>query len=179
MPVLSPTVKLLQFMDKTVIMNPRFFYKIWQGYGFAACKRFESVASGSSIEMLFLNPAGSGRDAYVALVEIIGLAQLYADIYINNEIASSGTEISCMNLNTNSIVEPAAKIYYGGTYTLGKLIYNVVVPGGSHIRAVGGATDIGESVIIGEGKNFILKVTNASASATDFSARVLWWEDPL
>lgn len=178
LPVLfSPALRVLQFKDRTVIVNPRFFYKIWQGYGFAVSKRFEGVAADGSVDILFLNPSNSGRDVYVALIEIFGLAQLYADIYINNTVTSNGTLIPYFNLNTKSSITPVAEIYHGGAYTLGNLIYNMVVPGGSHIRAVGGGAEIGESIIIGEGVNFILRVTNKSASSTDFSARALWWED--
>ena len=170
---------LLQFLDGTMIINPRFFYKIYEGYGFASSKRFESVGAGDTVDILFQNPSVSGRNLYITLVEIVGLAQLYADIYVNNTITDLGTHIPYLNLHTGKTITPVAQVYYGGTYTLGSLIYNVVVPGGSRVRAVGGEAEIGEAIIVVPGKNFILRVTNASASATDFSARALWWEDPF
>jgi len=179
MPTAAWGKPVLQFLDGTQIMNPRFFYKIHEGYGFGASKRVESLASGSSIDFLFLNPSGSSRNAYVSLVEIVGLAQLYADIYVNNTITSNGTAIPILNLHTGSNVSPSAQVYYNGTYTLGSLIYNTVVPGGSKREAIGGLASIGESVIVVPGTNFILRVTNASASDTDLSVRVLWWEDPI
>jgi hypothetical protein len=33
--------------------------------------------------------------------------------------------------------------------------------------------------MLDENVNFVLKIINASASATDFSARAVWWEDPV
>ena len=52
-----------------------------------------------------------------------------------------------------------------------------VVPGGSHIRAIGGAIEVGETAILPSGHNMVARVTNASASASDFSVRFLWWEE--
>jgi len=170
---------LLQFVDGTTIINPRFFYKIYQGYGFASSKRFEGVGSGSHIDILFMNPSGSGREVYIVAVEITGYANLYADIYVDNGITSMGTEINILNLRPSSNINPVAKVAYGGTYSFGTLIYNVVVPGGNVIHATGGRATIGETVVLDEGVNFILRITNASASSTDFSARALWWEEPL
>jgi hypothetical protein len=55
----------------------------------------------------------------------------------------------------------------------------MVCPGGSRNFAVGGALALGEAVMLDENVNFVLKIINASASATDFSARAVWWEDPV
>jgi hypothetical protein len=72
-----------------------------------------------------------------------------------------------------------AQIAYDGTYTLGTLIYDMVCPGGSRNFAVGGALALGETVMLDENVNFVLKIINASASATDFSTRAVWWEEPI
>ena len=172
------THQVLQDQDGALLNFPKFFYKIQQGYGFAASKRFESVASDDTIYILFRNPSNSGRNMVIVLVEIVGLAQLHVDIYKNNVITSDGTLIPILNLNLASSVTSKAVIAYSGSYTLGAMIYNMVVPGGSHIMAVGGAAQIGETVILPPGGNFILAITNKSASVTDFSARALWWEEP-
>ena len=170
--------QVLQDQDGALLNFPKFFYKIRQGYGFAASKRFEGVTSGDSVDILFRNPPDSGRNAVIVSIEIIGLAQLYADIYKNNTVTSDGTLIPAVNLNLASAITNKAVVAYGGSYSLGTMIYNMVVPGGSHIRAIGGAIQIGETVILPPGGNFILRVTNKSASATDFSARAVWWEEP-
>ena len=169
--------RVLQDRDGVPLVFPKFFHKIEQGYGFAASKRFEGVSSGASVDILFRNPSDSGRKAVIASVEIIGLAQLYADVYKDNTIADDGTPIPVLNLNLASSITNKVVVAYGGSYSLGSLIYNVVVPGGSHIRAIGGAVQTGETIILPPGGNFILRITNKSASATDFSARVLWWEE--
>ena len=173
------TRNTLQFLDGTLIVYPRFFYKIYQGYGFASSKRFEGIASGNHIDILFMNPENSGREIFITMVEITGLAQLYADIYVNNTITNIGTKINILNLRPAMNITPVAIVSYNGTYTLGTLIYNVVVPGGTRIRATGGQASIGETVVLDEGVNFIMRVTNASASDTDFSVRALWWEEPI
>lgn len=38
-----------QFLDGTQIFNPRFFYKIYEGYSFVVSHRFESVASDAAV----------------------------------------------------------------------------------------------------------------------------------
>ena len=169
--------RVLQDRDGVPLVFPKFFHKIEQGYAFAASKRFEGVTSGASVEILFRNPSDSGRKAVVASIEIIGLAQLYADIYKDNTVTSDGTPIPVVNLNLSSSITNKMVVAYNGSYSLGTPVYNMVVPGGSHIRAIGGAIQMGETVILPPGGNFILRITNKSASATDFSARVLWWEE--
>lgn len=107
------------------------------------------------------------------------MAELYAEIYVNNTITAVGTTVTPLNLRPATGIASAAQIAYDGTYTLGTLIYDMVCPGGSRQSAVGGALALGEAVMLDEGVNFVLKIINASASNTDFSARAVWWEDPI
>ena len=169
--------RVLQDRDGVPLVFPKFFYKVEKGYGFAASHRFESVTSGDYRDLLFENPSGSGVKAVIAEIEIVGLAQLYVDIYVNNTVTSHGTAIQPFNLNTGSPIASKMVIEYGGSYTLGDLIYNMVVPGGNRGRAIGGSVAIGETVILVPGKNFVMRVTNSSAATTDFSVRALWWEE--
>jgi hypothetical protein len=170
--------QILQFIDGTQIFNPRFYYKVWEGYGFAASKSFSSVGAGASKEILFMNPAGSGRIANIILVEVVGGAELLAEIYVNNTITSAGTAISILNLRPAKGIASIVRLEHTGTYVLGTKIYDMVCPGGSRNFAIGGALALGESVILDMGVNFILKITNSSASSTNLSARAIWWEDP-
>jgi len=169
--------EFLQFVDETIIYAPRFFYKIYQGYGFSISHRFEDVAADASVNLYLGNPSGSGRKVYIITIDVIALAQCYVDIYRDNSITASGTSITPVNLNFEKTVLSVVNAEYGGTYTTGTLVHSTVVPGGSRIRAIGGVSEVGESVIISGGYDFIVKVTNKSASATDLSIRVVWWEE--
>jgi hypothetical protein len=170
---------ILQFIDGTQIFNPRFFYKVYEGYGFAASKTFKNVAAGADKQILFRNPVGSGRQVDIIAIEVVGLAQLYAEIYVGNTVTAVGTTVTPLNLRPSTGISSVAQVAYDGTYTLGTLIYDMVCPGGSRNFAVGGALALGEAVMLDENVNFVLKIINASASATDFSARAVWWEDPV
>ena len=171
---------LLRFSDGTLIVNPRFFHKIYNGYGFSASKRFEGLASDASAETLFQNPSESGRKAYIIAVEVAGLAQAHIDIYDNVSVTDNGTEIQCRNLNLASAITPVCKAYYGGTYTPAEgKIHETVLPGGSRIRALGSQAEVGECVVIPENHNMMVRITNKSASTSDFSIRFLWWEETL
>jgi len=170
---------VLQFPDGTQIFNPRFFYKIYEGYGFSVSHRFEGVASGASVDLYFENPSGSKRQVFIVVVEIVSLAQAYIDIYRGNTVTAPGTALTPVNLNFEKNIPSVVNVEYGGTYTTGTLTLNTVCPGGSKKEAVGGNAEVGETVIIPEGFNFLVRVTNQSASATDLSIRILWWEEPL
>ena len=168
---------LLQFLDGTLIVNARLFKKIYDGYGFSISHRFENVASGDSVEIYFENPANSGRVVFIISIEITTFAQAWADVYRNNSVTSSGTTTTPVNLNFGSNIASVVSVEYGGTYSLGDNVHNTVVPGGSRIRAIGSQSEVGEVVIIPEGKNFIVRVTNKSGSSSDISVRIIWWEE--
>lgn len=170
---------ILQFIDGTQIVNPRFFYKIYQGYGFAVSRRFEGVAADASVDVYFENPAGSGRQVFIVVVDVVGLAQLYTDLYRANTVTAHGTSITPVNLNFEKTIASVVNVEYNGTYTTGPLVESTVVPGGTKIRAVGGAVEVGQTVVIPENFNFLIRVTNKSANPTDLSIRIIWWEETL
>jgi hypothetical protein len=169
---------ILQFLDGTQIFNPRFFYKIYEGYGFAVSHRFESVASDAAVNLYFENPSGSGREIFIVVIDIISFAQAWIDVYRGNTVSVHGTSITPVNLNFVSERGSVAKAEYGGTYVVGTRVHSTVCPGGSRVQATGGVAEVGETVIIPEGFNFLVRVTNKSAAATDLSIRIVWWEEP-
>ncbi len=169
---------ILQFLDGTAIVNPRFFYKIFEGYGFGVSRRFEGVGSDAHVDLYFENPPGSGREVFIIIIEVVSFAQAYVDIYRGNTRSAAGTPLTPVNLNFGKDVSSVVSVEYGGSYTPGSLVSNTVCPGGSRIRATGGATEVGECMIIPPGFNFLVRVTNKSASSTDLSVRIIWWEEP-
>jgi len=170
---------ILQFLDGTQITNPRLFYKIYEGYGFEASHRFESVGAGSSVDVYFENPSGSGMEVFIISIEVTSFAQAWIDLYRSNTVTVSGTAITPVNLNFMKAIGSVANLEYGGTYTLGTLMLNTVCPGGSKKQAVGALAEVGETVVIPEGFNFLVRVTNKSASDTDLSVRIVWWEEAI
>jgi len=169
--------ELLQFTDKTVIQNPRFFYKIYEGYGYAASHRFEGVADDATGEIYLENPSGSGKEIFIVAIDVISTGQGWVDIYRDNTVIASGTAITPVNLNFEKAYASVASVEHSGTYTTGDQVHGSVVPGGARVRAVGGAAEVGESVVVPEDYNFLIRVTNKSGSAADMSIRILWWED--
>jgi len=170
---------LLQFVDGTLITNPRLFKKIYEGYAFSVSHRFESVDNDESVYLYFENPSDSGREIFLVIAEVISFGQLHVDVYRNNTVTSSGSSIEPVNLNFESTNQSIANVEYGGTYTLGNLVNNTVCPGGYRVRAIGGATEIGESVVMPEDFNLTVKATNKSGADTDLSIRLIWFEEPI
>jgi len=170
---------ILQFLDGTQIFNPRFFYKIYEGYGFAISHRFESVDAAAAVYLYFENPSGSGREIFIVVIDVISFAQAWIDIYRDNTVSVHGTSLTPVNLNFEKAIASIAKAEYGGTYVTGTRVHSTVCPGGSRVQATGGVAEVGETVVIPEGFNFLVKVTNKSASAADLSVRIVWWEESL
>jgi len=166
--------KVLRYVDNSLIVSERFLKKIKDGYGFSVSHRFEGVASGSAVEMYFENPSGSGRTVYIVTISVISFGQAWADVYRGNTVSVAGTALTPVNLNFGSSITSVVNVEYGGTYTTGTLVHNTVVPGGSLVRAVGGAVEIGETVVIPPGYNLLARVTNQSASSSDISIRIIW-----
>ena len=166
-----------RFSDNSLVVSPRFQKKIEEGKGFIVSRRFEGVASDSYVDIYLENPSNSGKKIHIEIVEVVSMAQAWVDIFKGNTVTASGTSIEPVNLNLGSNNSSVANAEYGGSYSTGKLISNTVCPGGSHIRAVGGAAEVGEMVIIPPGQNILVRVTNKSAQTTDLSIRILWWEE--
>jgi len=169
---------LLQFFDGTQIVNPRFFYKIYEGYGFGLSHRFEGVTDGSSVYLYIENPAGSGRTVFMITIDVIPLGQAHVDVYRNNTVTSPGTKLNPVNLNLGSGIQSVVYAEHGGSYTVGELVKPTVCPGGTKKRVVGGAVEVGESVVMPPGSNFLVKLTNKSGATIDMAIEALWWEEP-
>jgi hypothetical protein len=169
---------ILQFLDGTQITNPRFFYKIYQGYGFSVSHRFENVASGAEVNLYFENPAGSGMEVFIIVIDVISFAQTWIDVY-RGVTASGGTAITPVNLNFEKAIASVATVKYGVTSSGGTLVHSTVCPGGSRVQATGGAAEVGETVVVPPGYNLLIKVTNKSASSADLSIRIVWWEEAV
>jgi hypothetical protein len=112
------------------------------------------------------------------VIDVISFAQAWIDIYRDNTVSVHGTSLTPVNLNFANERSSVAKAEYGGTYVTGTRVHSTVCPGGSRVQATGGVAEVGETVVIPEGFNLLVKVTNKSASATDLSIRVVWWEEP-
>jgi len=84
-----------------------------------------------------------------------------------------------VNLNFEKNIPSIVNAEYGGTYGLGTLTLDDLCPGGSKKQAVGGMAEVGETAVIPEGFNFLVRVTNKSASDTDLAIRILWWEESI
>jgi len=169
-------LSILMMEDGTQINLPRFYKKVSEGYGFAISKRFNTIGGGETITFFFQNPSNSGRIGNIINVEVVGGAELGVDIYVNNTLNSGGTTLNVLNLRPSSTVQNSLIVEYGGDYTEGSLIYNMVVPGGSKQFAIGGAISLGEAVILDPGVNFLMDIINFGTDCSA-SARIVWWEE--
>jgi len=170
---------ILQFNDRTLIVSPRFQYMIKQGYGFAVGHRFVDIADEASVDLYFENPADSGKEVDIVKVNVTALGSCDVDIYEGNTVTANGTALMPRNLNRGSAITSVVNVEYGGTYELGDLIFDDVCPGGTKKAAVGDAAEVGETAIIPQGSNFLVRVTNQSEAATRIAIRVIWWEESV
>jgi len=166
-----------RFNDKSIVTGSRFEKKIEEGYAFSSSERFASVANGSTVEMVFQNPSGSGRDVNIIAVEIIPFGRGHIDIYENSKITDEGSQAQIFNLNMGSSNSSVCKVLYNGTYSGGDLKHKTVAYGGRSVRAIGSLSEVGEKVKITEGKNIRVVFTNKAGVDIDVSMRFLWWEE--
>ncbi len=150
--------------------------QILKELGFSASERFEGVASGGVIQIYFGNPTGSGRTIKIVKIGIISTGQAYLDVTKDNTVSTAGTELIKANLNITHTNTPVAVVEHPGSYVAGPLMHKEVIPGGSGTFSVGGIAEVGATVMLTEGTNFIMNLTNTSASAEDISVRFLWHE---
>jgi len=171
--------ELLQFTDKTVLVNQRLLLKIIDGDAYLAGWRLDGVGSGASAYFQFENPSGSGVYANIISINLIGTGNGRANMYPPDQVTvtAPGTSVTPFNLNPASGKSASCAFRYGGTYTLGTSVIRQVLPGGSRVRAVGGAIMADVNFRVPEGFALLIEIVNQSGSAEDFSARVMWWEE--
>lgn len=173
------TRPLLQFRDGTVMTNPRFFKKAYEGYGFIASHRFTAVGTDESRIVYFENPVTSGREVTNVAVLITVTSKAYIDVYKNNTEITSGTKITPTNLNFGSSIEPKAVVKYGGSYSFGQKVREPVAPGGTGVRAVGSLVEVGENITMPPGTNIAVVITNPNNQAIDISVDIIWFEEVI
>jgi len=166
--------------DNMTYIVPVLSYHVDEGKVFVAAEVFPSLASGSSVRVLFENPSGSGVRCRLFLVRVTALANGRLSIYRNVSVTSRGTSIPTFNLNMEESNESNATVEYGGTYdTTGITPLRDALPGGSKKEAIGSLVVIGEHAKVPPGKNIMYEITNTSASSADYSIRIVWIEEPI
>jgi len=166
--------------DDMIYMVPVMAYHVDGGRAFVAAEIFPSLASGSSVRVLFENPSDSGVRCRLLLTRITPLANGRLAIYRNVSVTSRGSSIPTFNLNMEFSNESKATVEYNGTYdTTGITPLRDALPGGNKKEAIGSLVNIGEHVKIPPGKNIMYEITNISDSSADYSIRIVWIEEPI
>ncbi|MEM0460115.1 MAG: hypothetical protein QXZ31_09640 [Thermofilaceae archaeon] len=162
-----------------VLVEARGAERTYGEAAFASAKRFANVASGSSVEVLFLNPSTSNRRAVIAVIEVAATGVAAVDVYRNAAVTSPGTQAPRLNLNLSSTAASSANLYYGGSYSYSDEIkvLETLTPGGTAVRILGSAGEAGERVIIPPNSNLLIKLTNLSNTSADYSIKAVWWEE--
>ena len=142
----------------------------------------ESVASGSKMQLLIINPSDSGKRVRIEVVEAGGTAKGKLYIYRNVDTSGvSGTALTPMNHDLSRDGGSIMNIQYLGVdaYDTSTLTPSIrrVIPGGSHVRAIGGALSAGELIKMDPGTNLLIEVINTSTSEAEYSIEVKWYEE--
>ena len=171
--------QLLQHVDGTILVNQRLLKKIVDGKAYLAGWRIDDVASGSTAYFLFENPSGSGVYANIVAVGLTGTGTGRVNMYPKGQftVDTPGTSVTPLNLNPASGESAKCVFRYGGAYTVGTPAIRQVLPGGSHIRAIGGLIGVDVNLRVPEDYSLLVEIVNQSASAEDFSCRFIWWEE--
>ena len=179
-PVLYSFIRLLQGDDKrtlTDLYNLNLRPYIERGQAFSASGR-ASIDAAESLGFYFENPSGSGKNVFMIIITVRGTAKGDLDIYDKVSVTTPGTQINPRNLNLGSTNTSVCYIEYGGTYNISSAIPVKVdvLPGGSKIRAVGDAAEVGESIMLPPGTSVLVVITNTSTDTARYAVSFLWIE---
>ena len=148
--------------------------KIEEGKAFSASNRL-TIAAGESKDILIENR--SGKNIKIVVVEITTLSNINIDIYDNVHVDSHGNTWTIRNLNLASSYIPNVIIEDSGSYSGGELVGNKLGYGGAPAKAIGSASEVGETVVIPDGNNIMIRITNTESQSTTVSVVILFYED--
>ena len=169
---------LYEVLGKVIIRVRQYILDIYrEGRAFEASKRFSLAGNGGTAEMLFVNPEGSGVDAYIIDIEWTQGAEIDIDIYQDPEISSYGSEVPWITKKVGSQENPKCRVYTGGSYGSSSKKMELLGYGGSKNFASGGQAAIGAGIIVDEGHSLLIKLTNNGTSNVKASIRISWYEE--
>lgn len=172
---LSSQVQKQQYvLPQSFVTYTEMAKKIEEGKAFSASNRL-TIAAGESKDILIENR--SGKDIKIVVVEITTLSNINIDIYDNVHVDSHGNAWIIRNLNLTSSYIPNVIIEDSGSYFGGELVGNKLGYGGSPSRAVGSASEVGETVVVPDGNNIMIRITNTESQNTTVSVVILFYED--
>ena len=168
----------LRLNDGTLMWAPRLLHKIEEGYTFIVAHR-ESLADGASLEVLLENPSGSGRTVHIVIIRCVGAGEGTIEIYRGVTVTTSGSSLTPVNLKIGCPITSVCSAEYGGTYDVSgaQRYVDDVLPGGTIVRAVGDAAEVGENVVLEPNNNIMVRLTNVSGTTKNFSIKIVWWEE--
>jgi len=173
--VLSSQVQKQQYvLPQSFVTYTEMAKKIEEGKAFSASNRL-TIAAGESKDILIENR--SGKNIKIVVVEITTLSNINIDIYDNVAVSSHGNEWDIRNLNLASTYIPNVIIEDSGSYTGGELVGKKLGYGGAPAKAIGSASEVGEAVIIPDGNNIMIRITNTESQSTTVSVVILFYED--
>jgi len=161
-------------LPQSLIAYTEMARKIEEGKAFSASNRL-TIAAGESKDILIENR--SGKNIKIVVVEITTLSNINIDIYDNVHVDSHGNAWVIRNLNLASTYIPDVVIEDSGSYSGGEPVGNKLGYGGSPSRAIGSASEVGETVVIPDGNNIMIRITNTESQSTTVSVVILFYED--
>lgn len=166
---------LYQMLAGRIIVDTELTRKIEEGKAFSAAKRF-TIDAGGTIEILFKND--SGKTMKIVAVEIDTEQNIDIDILEDVTVESNGNAWTIRNLNLGSDYIPdGVVIEDGGTYSGGNVVHQTIGYGGAKNFAVGSRAEVGEKVLIPDGKNMLIRILNpSSTNSFRVSVRFLFYE---
>ena len=172
---LSSQVQKQQYvLPQSFVAYTEMAKKIEEGKAFSASNRL-TIAAGGSKDILIENR--SGKNIKIVVVEITTLSNINIDIYDNVTVSSHGNKWDIRNLNLASAYITNVIIEDSGSYSGGELVGNKLGYGGSPSRAIGSASEVGETVVIPDRNNIMIRITNTESQNTTVSVVILFYED--
>jgi len=166
----------VQYVDTRNIENI-WDYAVSNGYAFVAEEVF-NIDPSTPEEIVFINPAGSGKTVKVRLLMVRGRVDGEVEIHFDPAIDTNGDGLDILNKQVGSDNSSVVTIEHGGSYSgYSTKRTRGIITGGTGNFAVGGTSTMGLAGEILEGHGLYIKITNKDNSANDFDFRIEWWEE--
>jgi hypothetical protein len=148
--------------------------EIHEGNSYVANWLFPNVGNNSYADLHII--AGSTKAPHIQMF-VVGDGKSYISLYRGATYSNSGTALTVYNRNGESSNTSQSQFYYSPTISdSGTMLYQTLLPGGTGSRAVGAQTGERSETIFKYSTDYLLRVKNVSAGASDIAIEINYYE---
>jgi len=148
--------------------------EIHDGNSYVANHLFPNVGNNSYADLHII--VGSTKAPHIQMF-VVGDGKSYISLHRGATYSNVGTSLTAYNRNGESSNTTQSQLYYSPTVSnSGTMLYQTLLPGGTGSRAVGAQTGDRSETIFKYSMDYLLRVQNVSAGASDIAIEINFYE---